>query len=511
MLEIFGDLIVPAGTRYSCKVREELAIDLGSNPAVARGVGTAFEIEFNTLNEMVERVKVDPAQGFSLEQQDLIKGFAHAVVAELVHMKAMASLAGTQVSSRFLVAALAGPEGITAALILYVAWNSIVHAIMTMPEFFNATINLVKVGLRSTFGQLLEIPVNLSAFGTIFPPPFRPDGGPWLPCGDDPPPPGLPPWDDAEKAPNPMWHDPLVLDLDGDGITTTSVINGPWFDHDSNGFAERSGWINPYDGFLVMDRNGNDIIDNGRELFGNDTILSNSKKASNGFEALADFDGNRDGKIDVSDPIFSRLRIWQDEDGFSLPGELHTLEELGIKAINLSSTATNVTDPQGNTQNRLGSFEWIDGTTGQVGEYTLQRDTVHTIATEWVDVPNDIAALPYLQGYGNLYGLQQAMARDQNGQLKSLVDQFIAESDGTDNADAVKGSLTVMDLIINGENGNDVIYGTDRNERIYSMVGDALLYGCGGDDQLYRGVGVDTIPGRGWINGQRNLYQGRQA
>jgi len=93
-----------------------------------------------------------------------------------------------------------------------------------------------------------------------------------------------------------------------------------------------------------MDRNGNGFIDDGRELFGNETILSNGKKATNGFEALADFDGNRDGKIDVSDPIFSRLRIWQDGDGFSLPGELHTLEELGIKAINLSSTATNVTD-----------------------------------------------------------------------------------------------------------------------------------------------------------------------
>jgi len=100
-----------------------------------------------------------------------------------------------------------------------------------------------------------------------------------------------------------MWHDPLVLDLDGDGITTTSVINGPWFDHDSNGFAERSGWINPYDGFLVMDRNGNGFIDDGKELFGNETILSNGIKAANGFEALDELDGNHGV---LGDELFDR-------------------------------------------------------------------------------------------------------------------------------------------------------------------------------------------------------------
>jgi len=123
-----------------------------------------------------------------------------------------------------------------------------------------------------------------------------------LVCSDEPPP-GLPPWDDAEKAPNPMWHDPLVLDLDGDGITTTSVTNGPWFDHDSNGFVERSGWISPYDGFLVMDRNGNGFIDDGKELFGNETILSNGIKAANGFEALDELDGNHGV---LGDELFDR-------------------------------------------------------------------------------------------------------------------------------------------------------------------------------------------------------------
>ncbi|MEW6600510.1 MAG: calcium-binding protein, partial [Nitrospirota bacterium] len=53
----------------------------------------------------------------------------------------------------------------------------------------------------------------------------------------------------------------------------------------------------------------------------------------------------------------------------------------------------------------------------------------YTIANEWLDVPEEIAALPYLQGYGNVYDLQQAMVRDTSGQLKSLVEQFMAASD----------------------------------------------------------------------------------
>jgi hypothetical protein len=39
-------------------------------------------------------------------------------------------------------------------------------------------------------------------------------------------------------------------------------------------------------------------IDDGSELFGNNTILSNGNKAANGFEALKDLDSNNDGKID---------------------------------------------------------------------------------------------------------------------------------------------------------------------------------------------------------------------
>ncbi|MDH2915912.1 MAG: glucosaminidase domain-containing protein, partial [Gallionella sp.] len=108
---------------------------------------------------------------------------------------------------------------------------------------------------------------------------------------------------------------PIALDLNGDGITTTALIAGAYFDHDANGFAEQTGWVNPDDGILVRDLDGNGTIDTGRELFGSETILANGQKAANGYVALAELDTNHDGQIDVQDAAYSTLKIWKDIDG----------------------------------------------------------------------------------------------------------------------------------------------------------------------------------------------------
>ena len=105
---------------------------------------------------------------------------------------------------------------------------------------------------------------------------------------------------------------PLAIDLDGDGVETVSVDNGVYFDHDGNGFAEKTGWISSDDALLVRDINGNGQIDDGSELFGDQTILSNGEKAANGFEALADLDSNHDGVFDGDDEAFGEIKVWQD-------------------------------------------------------------------------------------------------------------------------------------------------------------------------------------------------------
>ncbi|MBI5251732.1 MAG: hypothetical protein HY912_19745 [Desulfomonile tiedjei] len=227
-------------------------------------------------------------------------------------------------------------------------------------------------------------------------------------------------------------RDPLVLDLNGDGVQTTNVRGLTYFDSNGDGFYERTGWVDWHDGLLVMDRNGDGVINDGKELFGDQTILRNGRCATTGFEALADLDSNNDGRIDASDAAFAQLRVlkYSDEQGnTSQRGFLYSLSELGIKSINLNSTIASVTDDQGNTLNRDGSFELTDGTIRQLAEYSFQSDPTLTIATEWLAVPDDIAALADLPGYGTVYTLHQAMVRDSSGQLKSLVEQFVSATD----------------------------------------------------------------------------------
>jgi len=220
---------------------------------------------------------------------------------------------------------------------------------------------------------------------------------------------------------------PIVLDLDGDGIIrTVGLSSGVNFDHAADGFAERTGWVAPGDGLLVWDRNANGAIDSGRELFGSETLLPDGLKAVNGFEALKALDVNGDGLIDAADPVFAQLRVWIDgnTDGRNGEGELLTLEEAGVKSINLNYTNSSFIDAQGNAHRQVGSYTTLDGQTRAATDVWFQTDPTYSLPTDWVEVPEDIAALPDAQGYGKVRDLHQAMAMDASGELKALVTAF---------------------------------------------------------------------------------------
>ncbi|TWI61018.1 hypothetical protein LZ24_03469, partial [Desulfobotulus alkaliphilus] len=220
--------------------------------------------------------------------------------------------------------------------------------------------------------------------------------------------------------------------MNGSGsIETVGLDAGVHFDLSGNGFREKTGWISPENGLLVLDRNGDGIINDGSELFGNWTLLESGYAAANGFYALADFDDNGDGFIDTNDAIFSDLRIWRDldQDGFSDQGELFTLEELGIARLSVNYENSNFVDAAGNEHRQVGSFITESGEERLLTDIWFQRNVTLTLPGEVLDVPQEIALLPDAVGYGNTYSLHQAMVRDETGTLQSLVEDFVAEAD----------------------------------------------------------------------------------
>jgi hypothetical protein len=138
-------------------------------------------------------------------------------------------------------------------------------------------------------------------------------------------------------------YSPIVLDYTNVGRPLFNSIDDSKvrFDLNGDGVTERTGWIGGFGGvgLLALDHNGNGQVDNGLELFGEGTrIVSNGKKARDGYAALAQYDSNRDGVIDAKDAVYGKLVVWFDKnkDGHTSDEELVSLASTGVTKIGLN-------------------------------------------------------------------------------------------------------------------------------------------------------------------------------
>lgn len=167
-----------------------------------------------------------------------------------------------------------------------------------------------------------------------------------------------------------QYNLPIVLDLDGDGFDWIGVGAGVTFDHDGDGVADATGWLGADDGFLVLDRNGNGLIDGGSEIsFSGDTAHGVSD-----LEGLRAYDTSGNGVFDFADADYANFRLWRDlnQDGVSQAGELFSLSEIGVAAINLTLIpADRPPDGVSNALHGTTSYLRDDGTVGLVGDAML--------------------------------------------------------------------------------------------------------------------------------------------
>ena len=207
--------------------------------------------------------------------------------------------------------------------------------------------------------------------------------------------------------------DPLILNLDSKGLAVLAASStSARFDHNNDGIATATGWAAVGNGLLVLDRNGNGKIDGGRELFGDNTTLSNGATAAHGYAALADFDSNGDHVIDALDSIFSQLQVWQDfnQNGLSEENELFTMQALGIQSLNLDHVAESKDLGNGNRLTHIGSYTKTDGTTGEMGDAVFAANNLYSRYTETVELTAEQMVAPNLQGIGRLRDLREAAA-----------------------------------------------------------------------------------------------------
>ena len=272
--------------------------------------------------------------------------------------------------------------------------------------------------------------------------------------------------------------DPIVLDLDGDGIELISLPSSlVKFDLDGDGLRERVGWVGAQDGLLFHDANGNGLVDGVEELFGSANV--------DGYDELKLLDSNSDGKITVLDAEFANLKVWQDlnQDGVSTSNEILSLAQVGIARFNLNFTQLN-TEVGGNIIARKGSYTRTDNVSRDMASvwFGMDESVNRPVVPEYSDL-TAFYPLPNLPAAASTPDLRTSMYFDPV--LKAMVESLATgDFDFESFADFAGLPVTDSASLVGGSGSGTVIIGS--SEAAPEVISGRLM------EILYRWAGVDT-------------------
>lgn len=163
---------------------------------------------------------------------------------------------------------------------------------------------------------------------------------------------------------------PVVLDLDGNGVTITpKESSNVFFDMAGDGYQHRTAWAGAGDAVLAFDADSDGKITQKNEI----VFTEWDPTATSDMQALRDvFDTNHNGKLDAGDAKFSQFKlIVVNSDGTQT---VRTLAQAGVASIGLVENLVTRTFDDGSAIDGQTIFTRTDGTTGTAAAVSLVYD-----------------------------------------------------------------------------------------------------------------------------------------
>jgi 20S proteasome alpha/beta subunit len=229
---------------------------------------------------------------------------------------------------------------------------------------------------------------------------------------------------------------PVILDLAGNGINLSLLgASNATFDMSGDGQPVPTAWAGAGDGFLAIDLGANGQA-------GPDGVINQAKEieftqwapgTTSDMQALQQvFDTDHNGELDPGDALWSDFRVWQDANGngISDPGEVKTLDQLGITSINLNPTGPAQQFADGSAIQGLSTYTLANGKTGVAADVTLAYGAAAAS-------PTDPTSPPIAAGAAGDQTFAVSRAGMFDSQFNQLVQAMATQSTGSAGLDSI--------------------------------------------------------------------------